>query len=186
MHKSLAILGLFSCAGIAASQAESLSDRIPIATRGASTYYIESHIDGYGPASLLVDTGSGYTAINEETLAVLNTNGNATYIKRLRGIMADGTKKVVPIYRIDGIQLGGKCYLADVEVAVFPKGTRPILGLNALRKMSPFIFSLEDPPSLRLSNCQPNPDLIPVASGGNNVTLSQSDNVAADQVVSRP
>jgi hypothetical protein len=39
-----------------------------------------------------------------------------------------------------------------VEAAVFPGKTRQILGLSALKKAAPFIFSM-DPPNLVLSNC---------------------------------
>ncbi len=66
--------------------------------------------------------------------------------------MADGSKSIIPLYKISGIQLDGKCTLNDIEVAVFPTGAKEILGLNALKKLSPFIFSM-DPPSLTLSNC---------------------------------
>jgi len=48
--------------------------------------------------------------------------------------------------------LGGDCVLRDVEAAVFPEKTRMLLGLSALSKASPFIFST-NPPSLSLSNC---------------------------------
>ena len=40
----------------------------------------------------------------------------------------------------------------DVEVAVLPRETRPILGLSALRQASPFRFSVE-PPTLELTGC---------------------------------
>ena len=128
---------------------------VPIATRGASTYYVQGNIEGYGSASLLVDTGSGYSTIDTDTFAVLEEKGHTKYIKRLRGVMADGSHKIVPVYRISSINLGGECLVRDIEVAVFPAKTRLILGLNALRKVAPFAFSLDDPASLMLSNCPP-------------------------------
>ncbi len=126
--------------------------RIPMRTVGTATYYVEGHIEGFGVTQFLVDTGSGYSAISQNTLAVLKNSGKATYIKNLSGIMADGSRKVVPIYLVASINLGGKCMIRSVEVAVFPSDMRPILGLSALRKVAPFIFSL-DPPSLVLSQC---------------------------------
>ncbi len=131
---------------------ELLSERVPIVNRGSSTFYISGHIAGYGATQLLVDTGSGYTTINEETLAVLRQNGRAEYVKKLQGIMADGTSRIVQVYRLESIMLGENCLIRDVEAAVLPAKTRAILGINTLRRVSPFTFSV-DPPSLELSNC---------------------------------
>ena len=123
---------------------------VPIESRGTSAFYIEGHIEGFGTAELLVDTGSGYTTIDIDTLAVLKRRGHARYLKDLKGIMADGSQKILPVYRLASINLGGDCVVRDVEAAVFPARTRPILGLNVLSKVSPFIFSV-NPPSLMLS-----------------------------------
>jgi hypothetical protein len=123
---------------------------VPIESRGTSAFYIAGHIEGFGTAKLLVDTGSGYTTIDVDTLAVLKRTGRARYLRSLKGIMADGSQKILPVYRIASINLGGDCVIRDVEAAVFPARTRPILGLNVLSKVSPFIFSV-NPPSLMLS-----------------------------------
>ncbi|MEN8130652.1 MAG: retroviral-like aspartic protease family protein [Pseudomonadota bacterium] len=126
--------------------------RVPMHSAGTATYYVQGKIEGYGEIKLLVDTGSGYSAISEDTLDVLRGKGAATYLRELNGIMADGSLRVVPVYLISGINLGGKCMIRSVEVAVFPDDTRPILGLSALKKVAPFVFSL-DPPNLLLSRC---------------------------------
>lgn len=131
---------------------ESAGQQVLLKTIGTSTYYVDSQIEGVGVTSLLVDTGSGYSTINQETLADLKEAGNATFLKQLEGIMADGSRMIVPVYRISAFNLGGKCLIRDIEVAVFPSGSRQILGLSALSKVAPFVFSL-DPPSLTLSNC---------------------------------
>jgi predicted aspartyl protease len=104
---------------------------------------------------MMVDTGSGYSTINEQTLSVLKQNGTARYIKDLVGVLANGEKMRVQVYRLSAINIGGQCWLHDVDAAVFPGKTRQILGLSALRKTSPFMFSME-PPELRLSNCKAN------------------------------
>lgn len=101
----------------------------------------------------MVDTGSGYMTINETTLALLEKQGRATYVKDLTGIMADGSRKTVPIYRISSINIGCCCVVRDVEAAVFPGTKRQILGLSALKKVAPFAVSMQ-PPSLLLSNCE--------------------------------
>lgn len=120
--------------------------------RGVATFYVQGHVDGFGSAPFMVDTGSGYTTINERTLDALRSNGNAQYVKNLTGIMADGSRTALPVYLISSIDIGGHCLVRNIEVAVFPGRSRQILGLSTLRKVSPFIFSL-DPPRLTLSNC---------------------------------
>ena len=72
----------------------------------------------------------------------------------LVGILADGTRKVVPIWSVSSLNIGGNCHLVDVEAAVFPGRTRQILGLTALKKAAPFTLSFE-PPELTLSRCNP-------------------------------
>ena len=72
--------------------------RIPMRTVGTATYYVEGYIEGYGVTQFLVDTGSGYSAISQNTLTMLMENGAASYVKKLRGIMADGSRKVTSHY----------------------------------------------------------------------------------------
>lgn len=153
MKTLLAVLPLLMISTLSTVTAQEFNQRVPIMNKGASTFYIDSHIEGFGNAQLLVDTGSGYVTINEETFSVLYNAGHATYIKQLRSIMADGSQKIVPLYRISSINLGGECLIRDVEVAVFPKNTRQILGLSALRKVAPFVFSMDEPANLLLSHC---------------------------------
>lgn len=129
---------------------------VPMANPGTDTYYVQGDIEGFGPTDMIVDTGSSYSAISEETLAALLASGNARYVKKLQGIMADGSRRVVAIYTLSHIILGGACVVRDVEAAVFPGNTRPILGMSALRKVSPFTISL-DPPNLHLSRCDTAP-----------------------------
>lgn len=146
---AIALLGLL---GAHAAAAEEFDHRITLNQTSAATFYVDGEIAGYGPVSMLVDTGSTYSAIDEKTLAKLKAGGNATYLRSLNGMMADGSKLKVSVYRISGLTLGGECMIHDVEAAVFPGQTRPILGLSALHRVSPFIFST-NPPGLALSNC---------------------------------
>ncbi len=125
---------------------------ISMETTGASTYYVQGEIQGLGEVRMMVDTGSGYSTINEETLSVLKGQGKAEYVKDLVGILANGDKMVVKVYKISALNIGSNCWLENIEVAVFPGKTRQILGLSALKKTSPFTFSV-DPPELTLSNC---------------------------------
>jgi len=144
------IAALWASAGLA----ENLSSHeIPMKTQGSRTFYVQSTIQGSGDAMLLIDTGSGHSVINEETLASLMSSGDATFLKDLRGLMADGSTRIVPLYRISAITLGDGCVIKDVKAAVLPGGTRQILGISALQKAAPFTLSF-NPPLLHLSNCE--------------------------------
>lgn len=124
---------------------------VPMRVKSAGTYYVEGEIAGVGAVEFLVDTGSGYTAINTTMLKQLEQTQSATYLKQLTGIMADGSEKVVPVYLIPEITLGN-CVIRDVEAAVFATTSRPILGMRSLTKVSPFTFSTS-PPALMLGSC---------------------------------
>ena len=137
---------------LAGSAAAEPLQTIPMNQKQLATYYIEANMHGSGDVEFMVDTGAGYTTINENTLTLLKQAGNADYIGELTGVMADGSEHRLPVYRIKHLVLGKNCVLSNVEAAVFPHNTRMLLGLSALRKASPFVFST-NPPSLSLSNC---------------------------------
>lgn len=125
---------------------------IPMNQKQLATYYIQANMHGTGAVEFMVDTGAGYTTINEDTLALLKRADNADYIGELTGVMADGSQHRLPVYRIRHLVLGKDCVLNNVEAAVFPHNTRMLLGLSALEKAAPFTFST-NPPRLSLSNC---------------------------------
>jgi predicted aspartyl protease len=135
----------------------------------SATFYVRANIRGAGDTELLVDTGSSYVAISESTLGALKRAGNVRYVKNLQGVMADGRERVVPIYAIRGLNIGGGCVLDEVEAAVFAGTTRQILGLSGLRKVAPFAISV-DPPSLVLSNCGSDPAVTASADRVNSST----------------
>ena len=124
---------------------------IPMQGIDAGTYYVEVGVASLGSTKFLVDTGSGYTAIDTGMLAAMQQAGDVVFVKQLEGIMADGSRMVVPVYRISEIRLG-TCVLKDVETAVFGDGNRPILGMRALSRVAPFTFST-DPPGISLGRC---------------------------------
>jgi clan AA aspartic protease (TIGR02281 family) len=129
---------------------------VPMYDKGRATYYVNAQIADLGPSEFMVDTGSGYMTINEQTLNALQKHKQVQYVKELRAILANGTELVIPVYTIDELRIG-TCTLRNVEAAVFPARTRQILGLSALNKAAPFTFSV-DPPELVLSNCTQSAD----------------------------
>ena len=129
---------------------------IPLRDKGFSTLYVQGRIGSLGQTDLMLDTGSGYVTINELSLSKLREAGEASYVKDIRGVMANGKEQVVPVWRIHRLVIADKCVLNNVEAAVFPGKTREILGLTALKKMAPFTVSM-DPPSLALNQCNGKP-----------------------------
>lgn len=125
---------------------------IPMETQGTRTFYVQSSMPGGSESKWLIDTGSGHSVINETTLASLKSSGNAVFVKHLRGIMADGSTRIVPLYQLSVITIGHACVIRDVEAVVMPGNARQILGISALQKAAPFGFSFS-PPTLSLSNC---------------------------------
>jgi clan AA aspartic protease (TIGR02281 family) len=125
---------------------------VDIQERNTGTFYIAGAIEGVGDLDMLVDTGSSYVVINDTMLEMLKTAGRAHYSRNLEGRMADGATRIIPLYRLAALRLGEECWLYDVEAAVFPAGSRPILGMNALSRLAPFTLSAH-PAQLGLSHC---------------------------------
>jgi hypothetical protein len=130
---------------------------VPMHDKGMATYYVHAQIADLGISEFMVDTGSGYLTINEQTLNALQERKQVQYVKELRAILANGTELVIPVYAISQLRIG-TCTIHNVEAAVFPARTRQILGLSALNKAAPFTFSV-DPPELVLSNCTQSADV---------------------------
>jgi predicted aspartyl protease len=152
MIKPLLSLALL-CNLAAKLDAGEFSFDVPMYMKGASTYYITGQIGDMPPTDFMVDTGSSYMTINEQTLARLHASHEPRYLRELTGVLANGDEIRVPVYSLARVRIGGVCVLEDVQVAVFPGDTRQILGLSALLKAAPFIFST-DPPQLELSHCR--------------------------------
>ena len=128
------------------------AEPIPLQRTGAATFNVAVELGGTVSGDFLVDTGSSYMAIRESTLRTLQEAGHARFVKNLAGRMADGSRQVVPVYRIDRVRIGAHCTLETVDAAVFPDSARPILGLSALRQAAPVQLSM-DPPTLQLGQC---------------------------------
>ena len=152
MRRVLPLLLLTFMTALAHAEAERVRTYVPMHNKGTETLYVRGSIAGIGDMEFLVDTGASYLALNEDTIRILHKSGHARFVKRLSGVMADGRTRNVPLYVISELSIGDHCTLRNVEAAVLPGNTRNILGLSALRKTAPFMFSM-DPPSLELSQC---------------------------------
>ena len=145
------LLGLSILAPTAAGAAE--FTEVALRKHDAGTFYVDGAIQGYGDLRMLVDTGSSYLVISQMILDDLLKAGDARYARQLEGTMADGSTRVIPVYRLSALRLGDNCWIDDIEAAVLPGQARAILGMNILARLAPFTFSAE-PPQLGVQQCQ--------------------------------
>lgn len=139
---------LFYSAGVLAGTRHT----IPLLESAGKTLYVEGAVGPLKSSKFMLDTGSGYTTINQETFESLKKTSRIQFVKKILGVLADGSQRSVDIWQVESVTLNGHCTLKNVEVAVMPGTRRQILGLTTLRKAAPFTVSL-NPPSLSLSNC---------------------------------
>lgn len=156
----LALCALFLCVAMVSPQvgAEESSpgvvrDVIELQEKGTDVFYLGARLGREHPVELMLDTGSGYLAINENVLQVLEDQGMAQYQRHIHARLAGGAIRKVPIYSIARISLGQDCTLYNTEAAVLPGKSRNILGLNVLKRMRGFSVSF-NPPRLILEGCR--------------------------------
>lgn len=136
---------------------------VALTRHDAGTFYVAGRLQGYGDLTMLLDTGSSFLVINESILNVLMEAGNASYLRQLDGRMADGSRRIIPVYQVSSLRLGADCWVHDVEAAVFPAEARPILGMNILARLAPFTFTADPAPALAVNRCA---SALTTASGG--------------------
>jgi len=125
---------------------------IPLLVSSAKTFYIEAAIGDLSSSKFMLDTGSGYTTINQASFDALKKQNKLQFVKKVAGILADGSQRIVEIWQVESLTLNGICKLKNIQVAFMPSTNRQILGLTTLTKLAPFTVSL-NPPQLTLSNC---------------------------------
>lgn len=158
---------------VVASGGEGKVVKVGLRKSTPGTFYLLGSVASYGQVDFLVDTGSSYTVINDRILESLSAAGMATFSRKIEGHMADGSTRVVSLYRIRSVKIGVDCDLANIEAAVFPGNTRPILGMNTLSRLAPFTFSA-DPPRLEFGACRAvatGTPAIPIAAGERDTSL---------------
>lgn len=138
--------------GVVSVGSATTKNLIPMKNIGLGTYYVNVKLADMPESQFMVDTGSGYMTINEESLSFLQKQDRVKYVKDIKGILANGSTYIVQVWEVSSITLNDQCTLNNVEVAVFPGKTRQILGLSALKKAAPLELSF-DPPVLSLGSC---------------------------------
>ncbi|MYM62374.1 TIGR02281 family clan AA aspartic protease [Pseudomaricurvus sp. HS19] len=158
----LLLLPVFGAAQLAAAEPSSVTHTdIELISKATDVYYLPARLGDSVEGDFLLDTGSGYLAINEKQLKALTRDSEAAYQRSERARLANGSTRSVAIYRITSLELGS-CRLRDVEAAVLPGNTRPIIGMSALKKVDGFSVSFSPTPRLRLSGCEATVDTVAV------------------------
>ena len=151
--RTLAVLlleiGLFSALSPVAT-AEPVSLDMHQADSG--NFYVRAAFAGAVETELLFDTGSGYVSLSKATFDRISASSSPRFSRHIFGKMANGKVEKVAMYKLDELKLAENCVLRDIEVAVFPRADRDILGLNALARLQPFTMQLT-PARLTSANC---------------------------------
>lgn len=118
----------------------------------SGNFYVHATVDGNVETDLLLDTGSGYVSLSKATFDKVSATASPRFSRHIFGRMANGKIEKVSLYFLDELKLADNCVLREIEVAVFPKADRDILGLNALSRLQPFTMQLT-PARLTSNNC---------------------------------
>ena len=118
----------------------------------SGNFYIHATVDGNVETDMLFDTGSGYVSLSKATFEKVSASAKPRFTRHIFGRMANGKVEKVAMYTLAELRLADNCVLRDIEVAVFPKADRDILGLNALSRLQPFTMALT-PATLTSNNC---------------------------------
>ncbi len=151
---SLVLSGLAAMAfAMTAHAAEPVATQtVALQRHDAGTFYVKASVQGAGEMDLLVDTGSSYLVLGDDIVQSLEAQGLAKLHHKVRGRMADESVRIVPIYTVAALRLGPSCWVHDVKTAVFPAGSRPILGMQTLERLAPITMSTS-PATLDLNQC---------------------------------
>lgn len=128
---------------------------IALVEKDSDVFYLQARLGNGEPQEFLLDTGSGYLAINRKTLSGLKADGMAEFQRSIRVRLANGVVRPVDVYRIDVLELGEGCVLRNVDAAILPGSTRNIIGMNVLKMVDSFSVSFGDS-RLTLNGCDNN------------------------------
>lgn len=155
------LLAIALCLPLANALAEEELLTISLVDKGTDVFYLPATIGG-DATELLLDTGSGYLALNSRIIKSLENKGLAAYSRSIRARLATGSISNVRIYTISSLDLGPGCTMHNVEAAMLGSNSRNILGMNVLKRVDNVSLSLTTA-TLTLSGC---------ASEGNHLIAS--------------
>lgn len=116
----------------------SADDRIVhMKSKDVGTYYIDASVEDQ-QVSMLVDTGAAYSVLSSDVLSHLHLKIK----KHVSILLADGRISRVNLYVLPTMIISN-CKIHDIEFIVMPNQIN-ILGLTALKKMSPLTIKLDE------------------------------------------
>jgi clan AA aspartic protease (TIGR02281 family) len=118
------------------------SHELPLLQHTSGNYYLNATLDGDITVEFLLDTGSGYVSLNQATFNRIKTHQAINHVRDIHGTMANGSVLKVHVYTAKSLTLGEGCVLTDIEFVVLPN-SQNILGLSALRRLSPLTISFD-------------------------------------------
>jgi len=152
LRNSIAILLINACL-VAGALAEPVQLTMTQARSG--NLYVHATLQSESASTeteLLLDTGASYVALTKSTFNRLNGEAESRFSRFIFGAMANGKVEKIPLYFLAELKLAENCVLNDIEVAVFPKADKDILGLNALSRLQPFTMQFT-PAILSINHC---------------------------------
>jgi predicted aspartyl protease len=139
-------------AGSMTAEAGEPAAQIAMTQSAGGTLYLNGRTAGV-TAEFLLDTGAGMVTLSESTFAAIRHRAGVQHVRQMGARLANNRVQLMDVYRVEQFAVGS-CELGPIEVAVMKGGSRNLLGLSALGVAAPFSIAM-DPPSLSLSNCQP-------------------------------
>lgn len=113
-------------------------DRIVhMVNKDIGTYYVDADVDG-NTVSMLVDTGSAYSVLSSDVVNHLHLKVKEHIVV----LLADDRRVRANLYVLPTMIISN-CKIHDIEFIVMPNQIN-ILGLTALKKMSPLTIKLDE------------------------------------------
>ncbi len=143
------ILSLVLASAASAGGAGAALD-IALSASDVGTLHLEGRIGRGIERRFLLDTGSAYVVLTDDTRRALDAEGSLIPVRTLRAVMANNATAHAPVYRVSALRLGNGCVVRNFEAVVLPGARKDILGLSVLRAVAPFTVDVE-PLRLRAS-----------------------------------
>ena len=135
---------------------------VPLASSGAGSFLVDVFVAGEA-TEFVLDTGAAMLTVNKTFYKTLKKQGLVEPAGEVAVRVADGRIKLVPVTRIERLDLGQGCEIRDVEAIVLSGKGRNLLGMNVLQRFAPLTLSMA-PPSIQLSDCAPDLTVASTAS----------------------
>lgn len=130
------LLGATLLALGAASQAEPTS--VALEASDVGTLHVAARFDASHTTRFLLDTGSAFVVLTDETRRELQRAGKLERLRELNAVMANNASVRAPVFRVSALDLGNGCVIRDFEAVALPGARKNILGLTALKRVAPF------------------------------------------------